>query len=98
MKVVFRKETKLEIYMEELLEDCIDRLDHAKERAKRNRFTPDYEDLESLVQESLEFIYDIDFYDYDNTNEIVTVVAKNLLLWCLENDFIEEHSRLEEMC
>lgn len=97
MKVTFRKETNLKINMMNLMDECIDRLDWIQKRAERGHYAPDYENLESLVQESLEFLYDIELYDYDNSREVITIVAKNLLLWCLENDCIEEHNRLEEM-
>lgn len=96
MKVVFRKEFKLEVDMEDLMNECIDRLEWARRRAARGLYTP-CGDLEFLVQESLGYIYDIDLYDYDNTNEIVTVIAKNLLLWCVEHNFLEEYNRLEKM-
>ena len=98
MKVTFRKETNLDINMSNLMDECIDRLDWQQKRAAQGRYSPDYENLNSLVQESLEFLYDIDPYDYDNSREVIVVVAKNLLLWCLENDYIEEHNRLEELC
>lgn len=97
MIVAFRKETKLDIEMSNLMDECIDRLDWVQKRAAKGHYTPDYENLESLVQESLEFLYDIDLYDYDNSREVITVIAKNLLIWCLENDWIEEHNRLEGM-
>lgn len=97
MKVEFRKVEKLDIEMSNLMDECIDRLNWIQKRAAKGHYTPDYENLESLVQESLEFLYDIELYDYDNSREVITVVAKNLLLWCLENDYIEEHNRLEEM-
>ena len=98
MRVEFRKVEKLDIEMSNLMDECIDRLDWQQKRAAQGRYSPDYENLESLVQESLEFLYDIDAYDYDNSREIITVVAKNLLIWCLEYDFIEEHDRLENLC
>ena len=97
MKVTFRKEVYLRIDMSRLMDECIDRLDLRKRRIERGHYTPDYEDLNSLVQESLEFIYDIDAYEYDNSLELIPSISKNLLLWCLENDYIEEHNRLEEM-
>lgn len=97
MIVAFRKETKLDIEMSNLMDECIDRLDWVQKRVAQGRYTPDYENLESLVQESLEFLYDIELYDYDNSREVITVIAKNLLIWCLEYDFIEEHNRLEQM-
>ena len=97
MKVTFRKEVQLEINMSGLMDECIDRLDWQQKRAAQGRYSPDYEDLFSLVQESLEFMYDIDMYDYDNGSEQIIVITKSLLLWCLENDYIEEHNRLEEM-
>ena len=98
MIVAFRKETKLDIEMSNLMDECIDRLDWMQKRAAQGRYTPDYKNLESLVQESLEFLYDIELYDYDNSREVITVIAKNLLIWCLEYDFIEEHDRLENLC
>ena len=97
MRVEFRKVEKLDIEMSNLMDECIDRLNWVQKRAAQGRYTPDYENLESLVQESLEFLYDIELYDYDNSREVITVITKNLLLWCLENDYIEEHDRLEEM-
>ena len=97
MKVTFRKEVNLRIDMSRLMDECIDRLDWQKRRIERGHYTPDYENLNSLVQESLEFIYDIDAYEYDNSLELISSISKNLLLWCLENDYIEEHNRLEEM-
>jgi hypothetical protein len=97
MKVAFRKEINLDINMSGLVDECIDRLDWQQKRAAQGRYSPDYEDLFSLVQESLEFMYDIDAYEYDNGSEQIIVITKNLLLWCLENDYIEEHDRLEEM-
>ena len=98
MKVTFKKEVDLKISMDRLMDECIDRLDWQQRRMERGRYTPDYENLNSLVQESLEFLYDIDTYDYDNGNDIITVIAKNLLIWCLEKDYIEEHNRLENLC
>ena len=97
MKVTFRKEVNLRIDMSRLMDECIDRLDWQKRRIERGHYTPDYENLNSLVQESLEFIYDIETYEYDNSLEFIQYISKNLLLWCLENDYIEEHNRLEEM-
>lgn len=97
MKVAFRKEINLDINMSGLVDECIDRLDWQQKRAAQGRYSPDYEDLFSLVQESLEFMYDIDILEYDNGSEQIIVITKNLLLWCLENDYIEEHDRLEEM-
>jgi hypothetical protein len=97
MKVTFRKEINLDINMNGLVDECIDRLNWQQKRAAQGRYSPDYEDLFSLVQESLEFMYDIDAYEYDNGSEQIIVITKNLLLWCLENDYIEEHDRLEEM-
>ena len=44
------------------------------------------------------FLYDIDAYEYDNSLELIPSISKNLLLWCLENDYIEEHDRLEHLC
>lgn len=98
MKVTFRKEVDLRIDMSRLMDECIDRLDWQQRRMAQGRYTPDYENLNSLVQESLEFLYDIELYDYDNSREVIIVIAKNLLLWCLENDCLEEHNRLEELC
>lgn len=98
MRVEFRKVEKLDIEMSNLMDECIDRLNWVQKRAAQGRYTPDYENLESLVQESLEFLYDIELYDYDNSREVITVVAKNLLIWCLEYDYIEEHDRLENLC
>lgn len=98
MRVEFRKVEKLDIEMGNLMDECIDRLDWQQKRAAQGRYSPDYENLESLVQESLEFLYDVDLYDYDNSREVITVVAKNLLIWCLEYDYIEEHDRLENLC
>lgn len=98
MRVEFRKVEKLDIEMGNLMDECIDRLDWQQKRAAQGHYFPDYENLESLVQESLEFLYDVDLYDYDNSREVITVVAKNLLIWCLEYDYIEEHDRLENLC
>lgn len=98
MRVTFRKETKLEINMDELMVECIDRLNWTQKRAEQGRYAPDYENLESLVQESLEFLYDIEEpYEYYNASEVIVLIAKNLLIWCIENDYIEEHDRLEKM-
>ena len=97
MKVTFRKEVNLRIDMSRLMDECIDRLDWQKRRIERGHYTPDYENLNSLVQESLEFIYDIETYEYDNSLELISSISKNLLLWSLENDYIEEHNRVEEM-
>ena len=98
MKVTFRKEVDLKIDMGRLMDECIDRLDWQQRRRERGHYAPDYENLNSLVQESLEFIYDIETYEYDNSLELISSISKNLLLWCLENDYIEEHNRLEELC
>ena len=98
MRVEFRKVEKLDIEMSNLMDECIDRLDWQQKRAAQGRYSPDYENLESLIQESLEFLYDVELYDYDNSSEVITVVAKNLLIWCLEYDYIEEHDRLENLC
>lgn len=97
MKVTFKKEAQLEINMSNLMDECIDRLDWQQRRVAQGRYSPDYEDLFSLVQDSLEFMYDVDAYEYDNGSEQIKVIAKNLLLWCLVNDYIEEHDRLEKM-
>ena len=97
MKVTFRKEVNLKISLETLMDECIDRLDYQKRRMERGHYTPDYENLNSLVQEALEFIYDIDAYEYDNSLELIPSISKNLLLWCLEHDYIEEHNRLESL-
>lgn len=88
---------KLDIEMGELMAECINRLDWAQKRAARGHYTPDYENLESLVQEGLEFLYDIEPYKYYNASEVIALIAKNLLLWCLEYNFTEEHDRLEKM-
>jgi hypothetical protein len=85
MKVTFRKEFNLDINMHRLMNECIDR---------SNDFFSYYEDLNLLVRASLEGLYNVNLYGYDNTRDIITVVAKNLLLWCLENNYIKEHDQL----
>lgn len=99
MRVEFKKVEKVEINMDELMVECITRLDWRQKRAEQGRYAPDYENLESLVQESLEFLYDIEEpYEYYNASEVIALIAENLLIWCLEYNFIEEHDRLKEMC
>lgn len=88
MKVSFRKEFDLSIDMYRLMQTCVHNL---------NDCFSYYEDLKLLVRASLEDLYNIELYGYDNTREIITVVAKNLLLWCLENNYIKEHDQLKNM-
>lgn len=88
MKVTFRKEFDLSIDMHRLMNECID---HS------NDFFSYYEDLNLLVCASLEDLYNVNLRGYDNTRDIITVVAKNLLLWCLENNYIKEHDQLKNV-
>ena len=88
MKVTLRKEFDLSIDMHRLMNECIDHL---------NDFFSYYEDLNLLVRASLEDLYHVNLRGYDNTKEVITVVAKNLLLWCLENNYIKEHDQLKNM-
>ena len=85
MKVTFRKEFDLSIDMHRLMQTCVHNV---------NDIWSYYEDVKLLVRASLEDLYNVDLYGYDNTNEVITVVAKNLLLWCLENNYIQEHDQL----
>ena len=98
MKVTFKKEVDLRIDMSLLMDECIERLEWRKRRIERGHYTLDYENLDALVQESFEFLYDIEVYEYNNGLELISSITKNLLLWCLENDYIEEHNQLEELC
>lgn len=88
MKVTFRKEFDLKINMHRLMQKCV--------RMLTADFTL-YDNLEHLVYSCLELLYDVDLYGYDNTNEVITVVTKNLLLWCLENNHIKEHDQLKNL-
>ena len=88
MKVTFRKEFDLNIDMHRLMQKCVDNL---------NDWFSYFEDLKLLVRASLEDLYNIRLYGYDNTKEVITVVAKNLLLWCLESNHIKEHDQLKNM-
>ena len=88
MKVTFKKEFDLSIDMHRLMQTCVDNL---------NDCFSYFEDLKLLVRASLEDLYNINSDNYDNTREIITVVAKNLLLWCLENNYIKEHDQLKNM-
>lgn len=85
MKVTFRKEFDLNIDMHRLMQECVRNV---------NDIWSYYEDLKLLVRASLEDLYNVNLYGYDNTHEIITVVAENLLLWCLENNYIQEHDQL----
>ena len=87
MKVTFRTELNLNINMHRLMNECIDRLNC--------QWAPDSKNVEWLVRDSLEVLYDVDLYGYDNTNEVITVVTKKLLLWCLESNHIKEHNRIK---
>lgn len=97
MIVTLKKTEKIDVEMSDLMTECIERLDLMQQRATRNRYTHNYENLQDLVQESLEYLFDIELYYYDNSDEIINTTANNLLKWCLEYDYIEEHNRLKEM-
>ena len=88
MKVSFRKELDLKINMHRLMQKCVGML--------TADFTL-YNNLEDLVYNCLELLYDVDLYGYDNTNEVITVVTKNLLLWCLESNHIKEYDQLKNL-
>lgn len=94
MNVVLKKETNLEIDMENLMNECISRIDWLKCRKERGRYTPDYEDLEEVVQISLEYLYGIDFDFYDNSRQIIITTTGKLLVWCRENRHYQEHHTL----
>lgn len=97
MKVAFKREVQLEINMSKLLDECIDRLDYVKKQIERgDNYIIEYESLEYLVQESLEFLYDIDLHDYYNTYELLTDISKSLLALCLKYGWTEEYNRLRE--
>lgn len=86
--VTFRKQLTLNIDMHRLMQKCVCML------------TADstlYDNLEHLVYNCLELLYDVDLYGYDNNLEVVAVITKNLLLWCLENDYIKEHDQLKSL-
>ena len=85
MKVTFKKEFDLNIDMHRLMQECVRNV---------NDIWSYYEDLNLLVCASLEDLYNVNLGGYDNTRDIITVVAKNLLLWCLENNYIQEHDQL----
>lgn len=89
MKVTFRKEFDLNINMHRLMNECVYCLKY--------QWTPRYKNIEFLVLDTLELIYDVNLYGYDNTDEVITVVTKNLLLWCLENNHIKEHDQLADL-
>lgn len=89
MKVTFKKEYDLNINMHRLMNECVYRLKY--------QWTPNYKNIEFLVLDTLELVYDINLNGYDNINEVMTVVAKNLLLWCLENNYIKEHDQLASL-
>lgn len=96
MKITLRNEINLNVDMDKLMDECIDRLDWQQRRKERGHMG-DYSSLEDLVADSIEFIYDVDVYYYDNGAEVRDVIVKNLLLWCAENDYTEEHNRLSEL-
>ena len=96
MKVTLKTETQLNISMDKLFDECIDRLDWQQRRAEQGRLRGglEYENLEELANDSLEFLYGESPRDYDNGQEVLEVVAKNLLLHCTENGLEVEHERL----
>jgi hypothetical protein len=96
VKVTLRNEVNLNVDMSRLMDECIDRLNW-QERRKERGYMGDYDTLEELVADSIEFIYDVDIYYYDNGLEVREVITKNLLVWCAENDYTEEHTRLSEL-
>lgn len=97
MKATLRKTLELEIDMDKLMTHCICLLDHIRRRIERGRYAREYENIESLVQDGLEALFDIEICDYDNAKEIISVVAKNLLLWCIDHMYVEEHYRIEHL-
>ena len=94
MNVVLKKEANLKIDMENLINECVNRIDWVKCRRERGRYAPDYEDLEEVVQISLEYLYDIDFNFYDNSKQIIMTITDKLLVWCLKNDYYQEYHTL----
>ena len=96
MKVTLKTEKQLNINMDKLLDECIDRLDWQQHRAEQGRLRGglEYENLEELVNDSLEFLYGENPRDYDNGQEVLEVIANKLLDWCIENDYDMEHERL----
>ena len=94
MEIVLKKETKLDIEMIDLMNECISRIEWLKSRKERGRYTPDYENLGDVIRISLEYLYDVDFDFYDNSQEKINVIANNLLFWCLENHYPQEYHDL----
>lgn len=100
MKVIFRKETEVKINLEELMLECIDRLNWQDRRIAEGRSrTFDYQYLSTLVRDSIEFLYPTvdDISCFDNDDEVLEVICKNLLLYCVEKDYLEELERLQKL-
>ena len=98
--MTFKKETKIEINMTLLMYQSVCALDYIERENKRKdnkRYIPRYDSLESLVKDSLESLYDIELFDYDNTKEALSIIAKSLLLWCVSKGHFEEYKRLERL-
>ena len=100
MKVTFRKETEVKINLEELMLECIDRLDWQDRRIAEGRArTFEYQYLSTLVRDSIEFLCPTvdDISCFDNGDEVLEVICKNLLLYCVEKDYLEELERLQKL-
>lgn len=97
MKVTLRTETQLNINLDDLLDECVERLDYQAKRIESGRTGYEYGTLEELINDSLETMYNDNPRNYDNGQEVLDVIAKNLLLHCIENEYLEEGKRLLEL-
>ena len=80
--------------------ECIDRLDWQDRHIAEGRArTFDYQYLSTLVRDSIEFLYSTvdDISCFDNGDEVLEVICKNLLLYCVEKDYLEELERLQKL-
>ena len=96
MKYTFKKEINFDIDMNTLMNECMNRFEYYQRNLARGL---DNRHLEDLIRERLELGYDanIDLCDYDNTNEVLQIISKNLLVWCLEHNHTEEYLKLKEL-
>ena len=86
--VTFRKQLTLNIDMHRLMQKCVCML--------TADFTL-YDNLEDLVYNCLELLYDVDLYGYDNTSDTIRFIAKILPIWCLRHNYTKEHDQLKNL-